>query len=75
MLQDWVTQLWVKLFGRRIDITQMPWIEGVIGDRKIIDKSYVDRLAGQYDVIINQAGSGLIEDINVLDFTASERGR
>ncbi|MDM1398849.1 hypothetical protein HX049_17030 [Myroides odoratimimus] len=75
MLQDRITQLWVKLFGRRIDIAQMPWIEGVIGDRKIIDKSYIDRLASQYDVIINQAGSGLIEEINILDFTVSERSR
>lgn len=77
MLQDLITQLWVKSTGQRIDIAKTPWIEGVVGDRAIIDKTYIDRLANQYqyEVVYNEPRSGLIEDFSVLDFTQQEYAR
>ena len=77
MLQDLITQLWVKITGQRINFTQTPWLEGIVGDTAIIDKSYVNRLATQYqyEVVTNEQGSGLIEDFSIFRFTAEEYAR
>ena len=37
MIQDKLTQIWVKITGRKVDIDKDSWINGIIGDEDVID--------------------------------------
>jgi hypothetical protein len=36
VLSDWMTQRWVQLTGKRVDLSDYPWLEGPIGDVELI---------------------------------------
>ena len=44
-LQDKITQLWVKVTGRRIDPEEFDWLIGPIGDEDIIKDKFIKKLA------------------------------
>lgn len=75
MIQDKLTQFWVKLTGRKVDITKDFWVSGIIGDEDKIDNIFFTNLAknNNLEVTSNEPNSGLIENINDLDFTEEEK--
>jgi hypothetical protein len=68
-LTDWITQLWVKLTGRRMNLERHPWLKGPIGKPKGIGSDFFHQLAQEQNLSVQQ-GKGLIADFNQL---ASER--
>ena len=70
-LQDWITQQWVKVTGRRIDITQNQWLEGPIGRADLIDDTFIEDLTRKENLVVrkNEESFGLLESMNDLKFT------
>ncbi|MEQ1603324.1 MAG: hypothetical protein ABL999_00485 [Pyrinomonadaceae bacterium] len=61
-LADWVTQRWVQLSGKLIDVGDEQWLDGPIGNTDTIGDSYLSN----YQTTKNQKEIGLIEDFQVL---------
>lgn len=61
-LQDWITQQWVIVFGKKIDKIGHKWLLGPFGGTKGIGQKFINQLAEE-DLIINNQKSdrGLIE--------------
>ena len=68
-LTDWVTQRWVQLTGRYVDLSQETWLDGPIGKATGIGENYFDELAAESGLAVrkNAAGAGLIENFGQLD--------
>jgi len=71
-LTDWITQRWVQFTGRKINLNYELWLEGPIGDTKIIGEQFFLSLAKSEDLVTetNSPGSGLLKDLNVLKNTS-----
>lgn len=67
-MTDWVTQKWVCLTGRTINLEAEPWLWGQAGETKQIGETYFEKLAqsSQFKVHVNPHGAGLLEDFSVL---------
>jgi hypothetical protein len=75
--QDWFTQQWVILWGRRIKPETVPWLMGPFGNLESIADSFVDRLAKEENLVVerNNATSGLIPSIKELKLSEGEYAR
>ncbi|WGF91525.1 hypothetical protein [Aequorivita marisscotiae] len=73
-LQDWLTQQWVILFGRKIDKTEEDWLLGPFGGTQGIGLKFINQLAEKEQLIIDtsQKDKGLIESIEHLNLPASQ---
>jgi hypothetical protein len=67
-LTDWVTQKWVRLSGRIVNLKAESWLQGQIGDTRQIGESYFEKLSqsSSFKLNVNPNGAGLIEDLSVL---------
>ena len=67
-LSDWLTQLWVKSSRIKINPQKEEWLDGPIGEPKLIGESYFKEFANKNNLII-EAGSekGLVEDFSHLN--------
>lgn len=74
MIQDKITQLWVKLTGRRIDAFEDSWLTGPIGNESKIDDEYLTDLVkdGNISIHRNVKNSGLIDDLSALGLSPEE---
>jgi hypothetical protein len=74
-LQDWITQVWVKLTGKRFDPVKEDWLVGPMGDTEIISDRFIQELAKKekLEVQHNGPGSGLIENFDDLELTIEEK--
>jgi hypothetical protein len=72
--QDWITQQWVILFGRRIDKKENEWLLGPFGNTNGIGLKFINLLAEKEQLIIdnNQKDKGLIQSINQLNLSEDE---
>ncbi len=61
-LADWVTQRWVQLTGRSVDLAEENWLEGPIGNTNEIGESYFK----DYRTANGQKDIGLVEDFGCL---------
>ena len=68
-LTDWLTQKWVQICGRRVDLANSPWVEGPIGSPKGIGMDYFHQLAEAEDLQLRNMGKarGLLRDIKSLE--------
>lgn len=68
-LTDWITQRWVQLTGRYIDLNQEKWLDGPMGKPTGIGKDYFDELAAETGLGIRKdcPQTGLIESFRQLD--------
>ena len=75
-LQDWITQVWVKITGRRFDPDKEAWLTGPIGDTRLIKDKFIQDLALKENLEIKQniEGSGLLESFENLSLTKEEKG-
>lgn len=76
-LQDWFTQQWVIIRGRRIDPKDVPWLNGPFGKVGGIGGAFIDQLAEKEGLIVkrNVEAGGLISSIGDLNLTEPELAR
>lgn len=74
MIQDKITQYWVKTTGRKINPETDGWLIGPIGDEDIIGDKFIQNLVkeGNLNYSSNTPNAGLLENISDLDFTQDE---
>jgi hypothetical protein len=66
-LSDWLTQLWVRATGRRLQLTDNEWIDGPTGKPGLIGKDFFADYANQRGLEVVRNGSqGLIENFGDL---------
>ncbi|MDY8135411.1 hypothetical protein [Aquimarina sp. 2201CG5-10] len=72
--QDWITQQWVILFGKKIIRDQNEWLLGPFGKTKGIGQKFIEQLAISEDLEIDKSESekGLIQSINQLNLSQQE---
>ncbi|WP_026449969.1 hypothetical protein [Aequorivita capsosiphonis] len=70
-LQDWLTQQWVILFGRKIIPSQNEWLLGPFGKTKGIGLKLIEQLAINENLEIDRSEheKGLIKSINQLNLS------
>lgn len=74
MIQDWITQQWVILSGRKIEAKNYDWLMGPIGNLEVINKTYIDQLAEKENLIIDKESEtqGLIPSMDQLSLTPAQ---
>jgi hypothetical protein len=70
-LSDWVTQQWVRATGRQVSIAANPWLDGPVGNTRLIGKDFFAAYAPQHNLDLVENGSrGLIDNFDRLAGTA-----
>ena len=72
--QDWITQQWVILFGKKIDPEEYEWLLGPFGKTKGIGLKFIEQLAQKEQLLIDekQINKGLLHSINQLNIPEKE---
>lgn len=72
--QDWFTQKWVVISGRKINSNDFAWLLGPMGDGNVIGEEFIYRLAKKENLSIerNLKNKGLLSSFDKLHFTESE---
>lgn len=75
--QDWITQQWVILFGKKIIPNQNEWLLGPFGNTKGIGQKFIKQLAINEHLVIdkNKRAKGLLKSINQLNLSNTELDR
>ena len=75
--QDWFTQQWVILWGKRIKPETVPWLMGPFGKVGSIADDFANQLAEEENLIIerNTMSGGLLSSIQELKLSDSESVR
>lgn len=73
-LQDWMTQQWVILSGKKIDATEQKWLLGPFGELNGIGSKFIKQLADKEQLIIDTQNTkkGLIQSIHQLHLSQKE---
>jgi hypothetical protein len=66
---DRATQLWVRLTGRRVRLSEQVWLGGPVGDTDVIGEKFFHRLAEREGLVFDTQSPerGLLPSIAVLD--------
>jgi hypothetical protein len=74
-VQDKITQIWVKITGRKINPSTDKWLMGPIGDEDIIKDKFFIELAKTQNLEIhkNEKDFGLLEKIEDLGITKKDK--
>ena len=75
--QDWITQQWVILFGKKINPKQNKWLIGPFGKTNGIGKRFINQLVENEHLEINhrETNKGLLQSINQLNISEKEQNR
>lgn len=67
-LTDWITQEWVCLTGKAVDLKRDSWLHGSVGKTTGIGKDYFDELAREAGLEVRRgnANAGLVADFDAL---------
>ena len=66
-LTDWVTQRWVQITGRKLTLSEHPWLNGPAGSTRHIGKDFFIEYARQHNLNTVRTGiRGLVEDMTSL---------
>lgn len=73
-IQDWMTQQWVIVFGKRIDKTNHKWLLGPFGSTNGVGQKFIKELAEKEHLVIKnqKINIGLIESIDQLNLSTIE---
>jgi hypothetical protein len=76
-LQDWFTQQWVIIRGRKIDPKDYAWLMGPFGNVGDIGEAFIEQLASKEGLKVTRNGrsGGLIPSIDRLNLPEPERSR
>lgn len=74
-IQDWLTQQWVIIWGRKINSTSFSWLIGPFGTQDVVGEKFVNELATNEKLTIQREAKmrGLIPSINSLNLSEIER--
>ena len=69
--QDWFTQQWVILWGRKINPNDYPWLIAPFGELNGIGEEFMYQLAKKEDLVVarNSTSKGLLSSIHELNLT------
>lgn len=72
--QDWITQQWVILFGKKINKLEFKWLLGPFGELNGIGTKFIKQLAEKENLAIDNEknAKGLIQSINQLNLSEKE---
>lgn len=72
--QDWFTQQWVIVWGRKIEPKNVPWLIGPFGNLNGIGENFIHQLAEKENLVIvrDSPSSGLLSSINELNLSEVE---
>ena len=72
--QDWFTQQWVILWGRKIDPSEYQWLMGPFGELNGIGETFIHQLAEKENLSINRNNDskGLLASISALNLSDKE---
>lgn len=75
--QDWITQVWVKATGRRINPANSAWLSGPIGDVDIIKDKFINTIAQKdnLEIISNEPNIGLLDSFDALNLSKIEKNQ
>ncbi len=66
-LVDWSTQRWVQWTGRRVSLSEYPWLEGPAGKPEGIGAKFFEAYAAEHGLqIVRGERSGLVRDLGCL---------
>lgn len=67
-IQDWITQQWVILFGKKIDTLKFKWLIGPFGETHGIGIKFIDQLAKNENLVVEsqKKDKGLLDSIKHL---------
>ena len=73
-IQDWLTQQWVIIWGRKINPTEFSWLMGPFGNLDVIGENFVNELAAKEKLTVCRETNtgGLIPSINSLILSETE---
>lgn len=76
-LQDWITQLWVRLSGRTRIAAELHWLQGPTGSVETIADEYLNTIARDENLVIARKAdtAGLLPDIGVLGLSEADLQR
>lgn len=63
-IQDWITQQWVILWGRKIIPEDYQWLMGPFGNLNSINEDFINQFAEKENLVIDTKPKGLIFSIN-----------
>jgi hypothetical protein len=68
-LSDWVTQKWVQITGRKVNLETDGWLSGPIGETTGIGGDYFERLAlkENLELVTDRFDAGLLIDFSALE--------
>lgn len=72
--QDWFTQQWVILCGRKINPKDYPWLIAPFGELNGIGEEFIYQLAEKENLVVirNSNSKGLLRSINELNLTEDQ---
>lgn len=72
--QDWFTQQWVILWGKKINPSDYPWLVGPFGELNGIGEDFIYQLAEKEKLVIirNTDSKGLLNSISMLDLSEKD---
>lgn len=75
--QDWCTQQWVILWGRKIEPERHSWLIGPLGDLNGIGEQFIHELAERENLVIDRdcVSRGLIPSIAAFDLARHDLSR
>lgn len=75
--QDWVTQQWVIVFGKKINSQEYKWLLGPFGNTNGIGEKFINQLAENENLSFNKSikNKGLLKSIEQLNLSSSELNR
>lgn len=75
--QDWFSQQWVILWGKRIEPKDYDWLLGPFGNLNGIGEDFINQLAEKENLIVsrNSKSTGLIPSIRLLNLSDSDLAR
>lgn len=73
-IQDWLTQQWVILWGRKIDPLEFPWLIGPFGNLDVIGEDFINQFAEREKLTIEREikTRGLIPSMSSLNLSETE---
>lgn len=72
--QDWLTQKWILLFGRKVAAPSAAWLLGPFGEVNGIGRQFIDQLAQKEKLYVDESRDvkGLLRSIKQLNLPAVE---
>lgn len=73
-IQDWITQQWVKLCGKKINKSEYAWLLGPFGNTSGIGLKFIEQLAKNENLLIDnqRKNKGLLCSINQLQLSKND---